>query len=189
MCGFMINGVAHGPKARHHSLSAPHAPLQRRRRAVPRALARASVSGSKGFGSDRGAFDRIIAAGGFISAPTGSAVDGNAILVPKPGSRNIDGRPPLASAVARALRLVRTQARRSFTAAKVTHLGVLPQGQPERNERALNMVAAANREQFGSCTNIGECEAVCPKLIPLEVIARMNRDYIRASWSKTSLEG
>ena len=71
-----------------------------------------------------------------------------------------------------------------FTAAKVTHLGVLPQGQPERSERALNMVAAANRELFGSCTNIGECEAVCPKLIPLEMIARMNREYIQASWSK-----
>jgi succinate dehydrogenase / fumarate reductase, iron-sulfur subunit len=71
-----------------------------------------------------------------------------------------------------------------FTGAKITHLGVLPQGQPERKERIVSMVAAANRELFGSCTNIGECEAVCPKLIKLEVIARMNRDFIRASWSR-----
>src|SRR5262249_53512443 len=71
-----------------------------------------------------------------------------------------------------------------FTGAKITHLGVLPQGQPERKDRILNMVAAVNREVFGSCTNIGECEAVCPKLIKLEVIARMNRDFIRASWSR-----
>jgi succinate dehydrogenase / fumarate reductase iron-sulfur subunit len=71
-----------------------------------------------------------------------------------------------------------------FTGAKITHLGVLPQGQAEREERVLNMVAAANREVFGSCTNIGECEAVCPKLIKLEVIARMNRDFMKASWTK-----
>ena len=71
-----------------------------------------------------------------------------------------------------------------FTGAKIAHLGVLPQGQPERDSRALDMVAAARAELFGSCTNIGECSAVCPKLIPLEVIARMNRDFIRASWSK-----
>jgi succinate dehydrogenase / fumarate reductase, iron-sulfur subunit len=71
-----------------------------------------------------------------------------------------------------------------FTGAKITHLGVLPQGQPERDMRVLAMVAAANAELFGSCTNIGECSAVCPKLIPLEVIGRMNADFIRASWSK-----
>ena len=67
-----------------------------------------------------------------------------------------------------------------FTAAKVTHLNVLPQGQPERDERTLNMVAAMDREEFGSCTNHGECEAVCPKEIPLEFIARLNRDLLRA---------
>jgi succinate dehydrogenase / fumarate reductase iron-sulfur subunit len=69
-----------------------------------------------------------------------------------------------------------------FTGAKISHLGLLPQGQPERHERALHMVAQFNREGFGSCTNIGECEAVCPKEIKLEVIARMNHDYIQASW-------
>jgi succinate dehydrogenase / fumarate reductase iron-sulfur subunit len=68
-----------------------------------------------------------------------------------------------------------------FTGAKIAHLGLLPQGQPERHKRALRMVQQFNREGFGSCTNIGECEAVCPKEIKLEVIARMNRDYIQAS--------
>jgi succinate dehydrogenase / fumarate reductase iron-sulfur subunit len=72
-----------------------------------------------------------------------------------------------------------------FTAAKITHLGVLPQGQPERLSRALKMVAQANRELFGSCTNIGECEAVCPKMIPIEFIGHMNRDYIQASWTRS----
>ena len=69
-----------------------------------------------------------------------------------------------------------------LTAAKITHLGLLPQGQPERYDRARKMVAQANAELFGSCTNIGECEAVCPKEIRLEVIARMNRDFIRGNW-------
>jgi succinate dehydrogenase / fumarate reductase iron-sulfur subunit len=68
-----------------------------------------------------------------------------------------------------------------FTAAKISHLGLLPQGQPERMKRAEAMVAQMNKEAFGSCTNIGECEAVCPKNIKLEVIARMNRDFIKAS--------
>jgi len=70
-----------------------------------------------------------------------------------------------------------------FTGAKITHLGMLPQGQPERYDRAMRMVAQAAAEGFGSCTNIGECEAVCPKEIKLEVIARMNHDFIKASWT------
>jgi succinate dehydrogenase / fumarate reductase iron-sulfur subunit len=71
-----------------------------------------------------------------------------------------------------------------FLGAKISHLGLLPQGQPERHQRALNMVSQTNRELFGNCTNIGECEAVCPKEIKLEVIARMNRDFIKASFTE-----
>jgi succinate dehydrogenase / fumarate reductase iron-sulfur subunit len=71
-----------------------------------------------------------------------------------------------------------------FTGAKISHLGLLPQGQPERYRRAIRMVVQMNEETFGNCTNIGECEAACPKLIRLEVIARMNRDYIKAAWSE-----
>ena len=75
-----------------------------------------------------------------------------------------------------------------FTGAKIAHLGVLPQGQPERDRRALRMVAQMNAEGFGSCTNIGECAGVCPKEIQLEVIATMNRDYIRGSWKRRDHE-
>jgi succinate dehydrogenase / fumarate reductase iron-sulfur subunit len=71
-----------------------------------------------------------------------------------------------------------------FTGAKITHLGILPQGKPEQDRRALNMVAQMNVEPFGSCTNIGECTGACPKEIPLEVISAMNRDYWRASWKQ-----
>jgi succinate dehydrogenase / fumarate reductase iron-sulfur subunit len=183
MCGFMINGIAHGPKRgttvcqlhmRHYKDGDELYLEPWRARAFPVL---------KDLVVNRSAFDRIIAAGGFISAPTGSAVDGNAILVPKPAAEiSMDAAACIGCGACVAA--CPNASASLFTAAKVTHLGVLPQGQPERNERALNMVAAANRELFGSCTNIGECEAVCPKLIPLEVIARMNRDYIRATFAK-----
>jgi succinate dehydrogenase / fumarate reductase iron-sulfur subunit len=130
---------------------------------------------------DRSAFDRIIAAGGFISASTGSAPDGNAILVPK---ENADRAMDAAACIGcgACVAACPNASASLFTAAKITHLGVLPQGQPERDFRAVAMVAQARRELFGSCTNIGECEAVCPKEIRIEMIARMNRDYIRSSW-------
>ena len=132
---------------------------------------------------DRGAFDRIIAAGGFISVPAGSAPDGNVIPVPKPAAEaSMDAAACIGCGACVAA--CPNASASLFTGAKIAHLGVLPQGQPERDTRALDMVAAARAELFGSCTNIGECSAVCPKLIPLEVIARMNRDFIRASWSK-----
>jgi len=132
---------------------------------------------------NRSAFDRIVAAGGFISVPAGSAPDGNAIPVPKPAAEtSMDAAACIGCGACVAA--CPNASASLFTGAKVTHLGVLPQGQPERHERVLKMVAAANRELFGSCTNIGECEAVCPKLIKLEVIARMNRDFIAASWSR-----
>jgi succinate dehydrogenase / fumarate reductase iron-sulfur subunit len=132
---------------------------------------------------DRSAFDRIIAAGGYISVSTGSAPDGNAILVPKENAENsMDAAACIGCGACVAMCPNASAA--LFTGAKIAHLGLLPQGQPERARRALAMVAQAKEEIFGSCSNIGECEAVCPKEIKLEVIARMNRDFIRAStWS------
>jgi succinate dehydrogenase / fumarate reductase iron-sulfur subunit len=131
---------------------------------------------------DRGAFDRVIVAGGFISVPAGSAPDGNAILVPK---QNADIAMDAAACIGcgACVAACPNASASLFTAAKITHLGALPQGQPERYDRAMRMVAQAAAEGFGSCTNIGECEAVCPKEIKLEVIAHMNRDFIKAVWA------
>src|SRR5947199_1361529 len=122
------------------------------------------------------------AAGGFISASTGSAPDGNAILVAKESSdRAMDAAACIGCGACVAQ--CPNASASLFMGAKIAHLGLLPQGQPERQRRAVAMVAQANRELFGSCTNIGECEAVCPKEIRLEVIARMNRDFIQANWT------
>jgi len=184
MCGFMINGVAHGPQRgttvcqlhMRHFEDGDELYLEPwRARAFPIV---------KDLVVNRAAFDRIIAAGGFISVSTGIAPDGNAIPVPKSAAEiSMDAAACIGCGACVAA--CPNASASLFTAAKITHLGVLPQGKPERLDRALKMVAQANRELFGSCTNIGECEAVCPKLIPIEFIGRMNRDYIQASWSRT----
>jgi len=181
-CGFMINGIAHGPRPSttvcqlhmRHFKSGDTLYLEPwRAKAFP--VVRDLVV-------DRSAFDRIIAAGGFVSVGTGSAPDGNAIPVPK---TNADRAMDAAACIGcgACVAACPNAAAALFTGAKVSHLGLLPQGQPERDERALKMVAQVKQEMFGSCTNIGECEAVCPKDIKLEVIARMNRDYLRACWT------
>jgi succinate dehydrogenase / fumarate reductase iron-sulfur subunit len=132
---------------------------------------------------DRSAFDRIVAAGGFISASTGSAPDANAILVPKESAdRAMDAAACIGCGACVAM--CPNASASLFMAAKIAHLGLLPQGQPERIDRVVAMVAQARQEMFGSCTNIGECEAVCPKDIKLEVIARMNRDFLAANWTR-----
>src|SRR5579883_395801 len=182
-CGFMINGVAHGPQRgttvcqlhMRHFKDGDELYLEPwRARAFP-VLRDLMV--------DRRAFDRIIAAGGYITAHTGSAPDANALPVPKESSdRAMDAAACIGCGACVAACPNASAA--LFTGAKISHLGLLPQGQPERHERALAMVRQFNREGFGSCTNIGECEAVCPKEIKLEAIARMNRDYIDASWAR-----
>src|SRR5581483_5543440 len=127
-------------------------------------------------------FDRISSSGGYVSVPAGSACDGNDILIPKPYSdRAMDAAACIGCGACVAA--CPNASASLFTGAKVSHLGLLPQGQPERNQRALRMVAQMNEEGFGQCTNIGECEAVCPKGIRLDVISRMNGDFIKASWS------
>ena len=179
MCGFMINGVAHGPERSttvcqlhmRHFKDGDELYLEPwRARAFPIV---------KDLVVNRSAFDRIIAAGGFITAPTGSAPDGNAILVPKEAA-DISMDAAACIGCGACVAMCPNAAAALFTAAKITHLGVLPQGQPERYRRAVAMVAQASHEMFGYCTNAGECEAVCPKDIRLEVIARMNRDFLKA---------
>jgi len=128
---------------------------------------------------DRSAFDRIIATGGFITAPTGNAPDGNAILVPK---KNSDLAMDAAQCIGcgACVAACPNGSAMLFVSAKVSHLGLLPQGQPERADRVLNMVAKMDEEGFGTCTNHAECEAACPKEIRIEFIARMNRDYLKS---------
>jgi succinate dehydrogenase / fumarate reductase iron-sulfur subunit len=182
-CGFMINGIAHGPlpKTTVCQLHMRHFKDGDELYLEPwRAQAFPVV---KDLAVDRSAFDRIIASGGYISVPTGSAPDGNDILVPKQSSdRAMDAAQCIACGACVAACPNASAA--LFTGAKVQHLGILPQGQPERERRVLRMVAQVNKEVFGSCTNIGECEAVCPKAIKLEVIAKMNRDFLRATWTE-----
>jgi succinate dehydrogenase / fumarate reductase iron-sulfur subunit len=136
---------------------------------------------------DRTAFDRIIQAGGYISVRTGAAVDANAMLVPK---NDADRAMTAAACIGcgACVAACPNAAAALFTGAKITQLGLLPQGQPERVDRALNMVAQVAQEGFGHCTTIGECEAVCPAKIKLEVIARMNGDFIRAVFKKREEE-
>lgn len=129
---------------------------------------------------DRSAFDRIIQAGGFISANTGNAQDANSLPIPKSESdRAFEAAACIGCGACVAA--CKNASASLFTAAKITHLGLLPQGQPERDPRALKMVAQMDAEGFGACTNTGACSATCPKDISLETIARMNRDYRGAS--------
>jgi succinate dehydrogenase / fumarate reductase iron-sulfur subunit len=180
MCGFLINGVAQGG---HRGTTVCQLSMRFfkdgdsltlepwRAKAFP-VLRDLTV--------DRSAFDRIIQAGGFITAPTGVAPDARAILVPKTDAdRAMDAAACIGCGACVAA--CPNAAAMLFTAAKITHLNSLPQGQPQRYQRTADMVAAMSQEQFGSCTNHGECEAVCPKKIPLEFIGRMNRDLIHAT--------
>jgi succinate dehydrogenase / fumarate reductase iron-sulfur subunit len=125
---------------------------------------------------DRSAFDRIIQAGGFVSVNTGGTPDANAIPVPKTAAdRAMDAAACIGCGACVAA--CKNASAMLFVAAKVSHLGILPQGRPERERRALNMVEAMDREGFGNCTVTGSCEAVCPKEISLDFIARMNREF------------
>jgi len=180
-CGFLINGVAHGGRrgttvcqlAMRLFTDGDTLTLEPwRARAFP--VIRDLIV-------DRSAFDRIIQAGGFISAPTGGAPEANAVLVAKEVADSAFDAAACIGCGACVAACPNASAT-LFTAAKLAHLNSLPQGQPQRDQRTLSMVAAMAAELFGSCTNHGECEAVCPKEIPLEFIGRMNRDLLCATW-------
>jgi succinate dehydrogenase / fumarate reductase iron-sulfur subunit len=179
-CGVVINGAAHGPRSRTTACQLHMRSFKDGDRLTIEPWRAAAFPVLRDLIVDRGAFDRIIQAGGFVSVSTGSAPDGNAILVPKPDAdRAMDAAACIGCGACVAA--CPNASAMLFTAAKVSHLGLLPQGQPERHARVRRMVAQMDAEGFGSCTNHFECEAVCPKSISVEFIARLNRDYIKAS--------
>ncbi|WP_308127858.1 succinate dehydrogenase/fumarate reductase iron-sulfur subunit [Modestobacter italicus] len=177
-CGLMINGIAHGPE------QATVCQLHMRSFKDGDVLdIEPWRSGGfpvvKDLAVDRSAFDRIISAGGFISVPTGTAPDAHAVPVPK---KDADAAFDAATCIGcgACVAACPNGSAMLFTAAKVAHLGLLPQGQPERDARVLKMVGQQDAEDFGGCSNIGECSAVCPKGISMETISRLNHDLLGA---------
>jgi succinate dehydrogenase / fumarate reductase iron-sulfur subunit len=182
-CGFLINGMAHGPR-RHTTVCQLHMRFFKDGDSLTLEPWRAQAFPVvRDLVVDRSAFDRIIQAGGYITAPTGSAPEAGTTLVRKEAA---DTAMDAAACIGcgACVAACPNAAAMLFTSAKVTHLNALPQGQPERDERTLSMVAAMAREVFGSCANHAECEAACPKGIPLEFIAGLNRDLIRAAFHR-----
>ncbi|MDY7093821.1 MAG: succinate dehydrogenase/fumarate reductase iron-sulfur subunit [Acidobacteriota bacterium] len=186
-CGVMIDGQAHGPMPgttacqlhmRHYKDGDELTIEPWRSSAFPVI---------KDLVVNRSAFDRIIQAGGYISVNTGSAPEANLIPVPHDVASDAFNAATCIGCGA-CVAQCPNGAAQLFTAAKVSHLNLLPQGQPERWERTEKMVAQMEDESFGSCTNFAECEAVCPKGISIDFIARMNRDYVKARF-KTANSG
>jgi succinate dehydrogenase iron-sulfur subunit len=178
-CSMMVNGQAHGPWVRTTTCQLHMRAFQDgdtiriepwRARAFPVV---------KDLMVDRAAFDRIVQAGGYISVGTGSAPEANLIAVPKDtADRAFDAATCIGCGACVAQ--CPNGAAQLFTSAKVGHLNILPQGAPEKDQRVVNMVEQMEEELFGSCSNFRECEAVCPKGISIDWIARMNRDYLKA---------
>ena len=179
-CGMVINGAPHGPRRATTACQLHMRSFADGETITIEPWRAAAFPVIRDLVVDRSAFDRIIAAAGFISVPTGSAPDGNAIPVPKVNAEQAMDAAACIGCGACVAACPNASAM-LFTAAKVAHLGLLPQGQPERYERVLKMVTRMDAEGFGSCTNHFECEAACPKEISVGFIARMNRDYIRAT--------
>jgi succinate dehydrogenase / fumarate reductase iron-sulfur subunit len=179
-CSLVVNGRPHGPRTRTTACQLHMRTFKDGDTLVVEPWRARAFPVVKDLVVDRSALDRIIAAGGFISVPTGSAPDGNAILVPK---ENAELAMDAAACIGcgACVAACPNASAMLFTGAKVAQLGLLPQGQPERWLRVRKMVAVMDEAGFGGCTNHGECEAACPKGIKLDVIARMNRDFLRAS--------
>jgi succinate dehydrogenase / fumarate reductase iron-sulfur subunit len=179
-CSIVVNGRPHGPRTRTTACQLHMRSFRDGDTLVVEPWRAKAFPVVKDLVVDRGALDAIIAAGGFVSVSTGSAPDGNALPVPKPDAESAMDAAACIGCGACVAACPNASAM-LFTAAKASHLGLLPQGQPERYLRVRKMVAAMDLAGFGNCTNHGECEASCPKGIHLDFIARLNRDFIRAN--------
>lgn len=182
-CGMMINGVAHGPKKATTACQLHMRSFQDGDTIYIEPWRASAFPVLKDLVVDRGAFDRIIASGGYISVSTGSAPEGNAIPVPKDNAElSMDAAACIGCGACVAA--CPNGSAMLFTAAKISHLNLLPQGEPEKKRRVITMVNTMDAEGFGSCTNHRECEGACPKEISIQFIARMNREYLFASLVK-----
>jgi len=186
-CAMMINGRAHGPERGTATCQLHMRKFEDGDSITVEPWRAAAFPVIRDLVVDRGSLDRIIEAGGYITAPTGSAPDANLILVPKEAA---DASMDAAACIScgACVAACPNSAAQLFTAAKVSHLSLLPQGQPERYQRVAAMVDTME-ELFGSCTNHGECEAACPKEISIDFIALLNRDYIKAQFKNRKLSG
>jgi succinate dehydrogenase / fumarate reductase iron-sulfur subunit len=183
-CGMMINGAAHGPMKLTTACQLHMRSFKDGDTIAIEPWRAKAFPVVKDLVVDRSAFDRIIQSGGFISAPTGTPQDANAIPIPKPDAdRAMDNAACIGCGACVAA--CPNASASLFTAAKVAHLGSLPQGQPERKKRAMTMVARMDLEGFGGCSLFGECMAACPKGISIDAIQQMNRDYVLAMATKT----
>ncbi|MCI0339283.1 MAG: succinate dehydrogenase/fumarate reductase iron-sulfur subunit [Acidobacteria bacterium] len=178
-CGLVINGRAHGPLAATTTCQLHMRTFKDGDTIAVEPWRARPFPVIKDLVVDRNAFDRIIQSGGYISVSTGGAPDGNAIPIPKDDAdKAMDAAQCIGCGACVAA--CKNASAMLFVAAKVSHLSLLPQGKIEQDRRVLNMVTRMDEEGFGNCTNIGSCEAVCPKQITLDNIARMNRLYMEA---------
>ncbi len=178
-CCLMINGIPHGPERGVATCQTYMRVFDDGQEIYIEPWRARAFPLLKDLVVDRGALDRIIEAGGFVSVNAGGAPDGNAVPVPKTNAeRAMDAAACIACGACVAA--CKNASAMLFTAAKVSHLALLPQGHPERRSRVRNMVEQMDREGFGNCTNYYECEAACPKEISVQFIAQLNREYLAA---------
>jgi succinate dehydrogenase / fumarate reductase, iron-sulfur subunit len=179
MCGLVINGRPHGPLSATTTCQLHMRTFKDGDTITIEPWRAEPFPVIKDLVVDRSAFDRIIQSGGYISVSTGGAPDGNAIPIPKEDAdKAMDAAQCIGCGACVAA--CKNASAMLFVAAKVSHLSLLPQGRVEDDRRVLSMVAEMDEEGFGNCTNIGSCEAACPKEITLDNIARMNRLYLKA---------
>ena len=180
MCSMYINGRPHGPKHGVTTCQLHMRSFKDGETIVIEPWRAAAFPVLKDLVVDRSSFDRIMAAGGFISVNTGNAQDANALPISKDDADEAFSSAACIGCGA-CVAACKNASAMLFVSAKVSQLSLLPQGQPERKDRVLKMVAQMEEEGFGSCTNTGACEAECPKSISLSNIARLNREYLGAA--------